>query len=164
MTVYRVLLVGFGAAGQGFAQIIRDHGARIAASTGADIKIVGVAAARRGSAYAANGLDAASLLTAIAQGALTTLAKAVSDDALTMIATRDADVLVELSPTRSRQWRARHLATSASGRSGSACGDGRQRYRLAPQGIARPSRPKRTLFADRRHRDGWHAVVAFGLE
>ena len=99
MTVYRVLLVGFGAAGQGFAQIIRDHGARIAASTGADIKIVGVATARRGSAYAAKGLDAASLLTAISQGSLTTLAESVSDDALTMIATRAADVMVELSPT-----------------------------------------------------------------
>ena len=57
-TVYRVLLVGFGAAGQGFAQILRDHGARIAASTGADIRIVGVATARRGSAYAADCLNA----------------------------------------------------------------------------------------------------------
>ena len=98
-TVYRVLLVGFGAAGQGFAQILRDHGARIAASTGADIRIVGVATARRGSAYAADGLDAGALLAAIAQGTLTSLPQAVRDDALTMIQTRAADVVVELSPT-----------------------------------------------------------------
>lgn len=95
-TVYRVLLVGMGAAGQGFVKIIRDHAARIHAESGAEIKIVGVATARRGSAYDANGLDPAALLQA---SALRDLPQAVNDDALTMITTRAADVLVELTPT-----------------------------------------------------------------
>ena len=95
-TVYRVLVIGYGTAGRGFVQIVHEQGARIARQTGAEIRIVGVATARRGSAYAANGLDLGALLAA---STLDALPSAVSDDALTMITTRDADIMVELTPT-----------------------------------------------------------------
>lgn len=98
-TVYRVLLVGAGAAGQGLLQIVAEHGDRIAAQSGAIIRIVGVATASRGSVYAADGVDMAAVRTT---PQLHMLPQAVADDALTMIRTRDADVMVELTPTNLR--------------------------------------------------------------
>jgi len=95
-TVYRVLIVGLGTAGRGFAQIVHEQGARIARQTGAEIRIVGVVTGSRGSAYDANGLDLGAVL---ATTKVSTLPSAVADDALTMIATRTADVMVELTPT-----------------------------------------------------------------
>ena len=95
-TVYRVLIVGLGTAGRGFAQIVHEHGARIAKQTGADIRIVGVVTASRGSAYDANGLDLGAVLAA---KTLHSMPSAVAEDALTMITTRSADIMVELTPT-----------------------------------------------------------------
>ena len=95
-TVYRVLIVGLGTAGRGFAQIVHEQGARITRQTGAEIRIVGVVTGSRGSAYDANGLDLGAVL---ATTKVSTLPSAVADDALTMIATRTADVMVELTPT-----------------------------------------------------------------
>ncbi len=95
-TVYRVLLIGAGAAGRGLLQIVAAHAARITQQSGVEMRIVGVATASRGSVYAADGLDAAQVL---ATADLRTLPTAVPDDALTMIAQRDADVMVELTPT-----------------------------------------------------------------
>jgi len=75
---------------------VAEHGARIATQSGAIIQIVGVATASRGSVYAADGVDVAAVQ---ATHDLRTLPQAVGDDALTMIRTRDADVMVELTPT-----------------------------------------------------------------
>ena len=99
-TIYRLALIGFGSAGQGMAQILRDHGHALARRYGVDLRIVAVCTQRRGSLFDPDGLDPAALLEAIQQaGHLRNLAGQRDWSPLDMIEQADADVLVELSPT-----------------------------------------------------------------
>ena len=66
-TTYRLLLVGFGAAGQGLAQILRYHGEWLRERYGVDLQIVAVCTRNRGTLFADEGLDPTGLLDAIAQ-------------------------------------------------------------------------------------------------
>lgn len=99
-TTYRLLLIGFGAAGQGLATIIHAHHARLAQRYGVDLTIVGVGTRSRGVAYQASGLDPLQLLQARAhEGALAGLPSARAWTIEQLIESADADVLIELSPT-----------------------------------------------------------------
>jgi homoserine dehydrogenase len=96
-------LIGFGNVGQGFAQILRDHGDRIAAQTGVSLRLVAVATRTRGSLAQAHGLSPAALLDAIAAGHLDHypdapgLVRGLSADAIARETA--ADVLLEAGPT-----------------------------------------------------------------
>jgi homoserine dehydrogenase len=99
-TTYRLALIGFGSAGQGLAQILRDHGESLARRYGVDLQIVAVCTNTRGNLYDADGLDSAALLEAITHdGHLRNLSRPRDWSPLDMIEQADADVLVELSPT-----------------------------------------------------------------
>ncbi len=99
-TIYRLALIGFGSAGQGLAQILRDQGDSLARRYGVDMRIVAVCTYRRGSLYHADGFDPAALLEAITrEGHLRNIGGQRDWSPLDMIEQADADVLVELSPT-----------------------------------------------------------------
>src|SRR6188508_2868955 len=99
-TIYRLALIGFGSAGQGLAQILRDHGDALARRYGVDLRIVAICTLRRGSLYDPAGLDPAALLEALSNdGHLRNLAGQRDWPPLDMIDQADADALVELSPT-----------------------------------------------------------------
>ena len=99
-TIYRLALIGFGSAGQGLAQILRDQGDSLARRYGVELRIVAVCTHSRGSLYEADGLDPASLLEAIKhEGHLRNLSRQRDWSPLDMIEQADADILVELSPT-----------------------------------------------------------------
>ncbi|MEN9936626.1 MAG: hypothetical protein RLZZ387_3205 [Chloroflexota bacterium] len=97
-TRYRLALVGFGSVGRGLAQILRDHGERLARQSGVAPRIVAVAA-RSWGAYNPDGLDLDALLTAVERRDLAAIPGARSWTPLEMIAQAEADVLVEVSPT-----------------------------------------------------------------
>jgi homoserine dehydrogenase len=100
ITTYRVVLVGFGAVGQGLAQILRDHSARLAQRYSAALRLVAVCTRSRGSLYNPDGLDPAVLLDTMLQaGSLRGLPGQSSLGVLDIIERGAADVLVEASPT-----------------------------------------------------------------
>ncbi|MDQ2997039.1 MAG: homoserine dehydrogenase [Chloroflexota bacterium] len=99
-TIYRLALIGFGSAGQGLAQILRDQGESLARRYGVEMRIVAVCTRTRGSLYDPDGLEPTALLEAIThEGHLRNLARQRDWSPLDMIEQADADVLVELSPT-----------------------------------------------------------------
>ena len=99
----RLLLIGFGAVGQGFAQILREKAGDLRANFGFAARIVGVVTGSRGSLYRAAGLDVPALLAAAESGSLAQypeqdgLARGMT--AAEMIAPSAADALLECSPT-----------------------------------------------------------------
>jgi homoserine dehydrogenase len=99
-TTYRLALVGFGAVGQGLAQLLRDHGERLAQRYDLALRLVAVYTHSRGSLHDSNGLDPAVLLDAIEQaGHLRDLPGRTDLGVLDLVERRAADVLVEASPT-----------------------------------------------------------------
>src|SRR5690348_13844204 len=99
-TIYRLALIGFGSAGQGLAQILRDRGDSLAQRYGVTLRIAAVCTRGRGNLYDADGLDPAALLAAIgSDGHLRNLAGLRDWSPLDMIEHAGADILVELSPT-----------------------------------------------------------------
>ena len=99
-TTYRLILVGFGSAGQGLAQILRDRGGWLLRRYGVNIQIVVVCTRNRGTVYNPDGLDPAALLDAVAQdGHLRNLPDQRDWTPEDAIDQADADVLVELSTT-----------------------------------------------------------------
>ena len=100
ITTYRLVLTGFGAAGQGLAQILRYHGEWLERRYGVTLLIVGVATRSRGTLYEPGGLDPSTLLDAIENtGQLRGLPGERDWTPLELIEQAEADVLVELSPT-----------------------------------------------------------------
>jgi len=101
MKTYRLALIGFGNVGQGLAEILRDRGAELAQTVGAEFVITAVSDLLKGSVYDPQGLDAGELLTAVGRDG--TLGSVVTPgsgwDALETIAQSNADVVVELSYT-----------------------------------------------------------------
>ncbi len=100
MRTYRLILVGFGNVGQGFAQILREQAEELAAQ-GLQAVIVAVSDPLKGSVYRPEGFSPAELLDTVQAGqSLETLAaQAKGWDAKRTLAECEADVLVELSYT-----------------------------------------------------------------
>lgn len=102
MREYRLALVGFGNVGQGLAEILAERGESLAGQQGARFTIVTVNTATRGSVYDPAGLAPASLLQAIAQdGRLEGVPAAHHGwDVSRVVAESNADVVIEMSPTK----------------------------------------------------------------
>jgi homoserine dehydrogenase len=99
-TTYRLILIGFGSAGQGLAQILRYHGDWLARRYGVHLRIVGVATRARGVVYDPDGIAPADLLDATErEGHLRRLPAHREWSTLDLVEQAAADVLVELSPT-----------------------------------------------------------------
>lgn len=98
-----LLLIGFGVVGQGLAEILQSKAAQLAREQGFSASIVGVVTGSKGSLFHRDGLDIAELLAAAPVGSFDNyperagLRRGIS--ASEMIATGNADVLVEMSPT-----------------------------------------------------------------
>jgi homoserine dehydrogenase len=101
MRTFRLVLIGFGNVGQGFAEILRDRGDLIADREGVRLSIVAVCDLLKGSVADPSGIDPAALLASVAEtGRLERVRTPVSGwDALETIRSSDADVVVELSYT-----------------------------------------------------------------
>ncbi|MCY3833829.1 MAG: homoserine dehydrogenase [Chloroflexi bacterium] len=99
----KLILIGFGVVGQGFAQILRDKAAELLREENFSAQIIGVATASKGALYHAAGLELQSLLEAAQAGSFASypeqdgLIRGLEVDE--MIAAGDADALVEMSPT-----------------------------------------------------------------
>ncbi len=99
----RLILIGFGVVGQGFAEILRDKAAQLTQEQGFSAQIIGVVTASKGTLYRPEGLDIDALLGAAESGSFASypeqkgLKRDLSADA--MIEGRAADALVEVSPT-----------------------------------------------------------------
>lgn len=100
MRTYRLILVGFGNVGQGFAQILREQAEELAAQ-GLQAVIVAVSDPLKGSVYRPAGFSPAELLDTVQAGQSLETLNATSKgwDAQRTIAECAADVLVELSYT-----------------------------------------------------------------
>ena len=101
MKTYRLALIGFGNVGQGFAQILRDHGQSLAQHFDAIFQIVAVSDFVLGSLYDPDGIDPALLLEAVGKaGHLRDVAAPHKGwDALETITRSNADIVVEMSFT-----------------------------------------------------------------
>ena len=99
----KLLLIGFGVVGQGFAEILRDRSAELQRKHNFTAQIIGVVTASKGALYRSTGLDLPALLEAAGNGRFDIyperagLRRGMTADE--MIAAREADVLVEVSPT-----------------------------------------------------------------
>lgn len=99
----RLLLIGFGTVGQGFAEILRDKAPMLKEQYSLNARIVGVATGSRGVLYHPEGLDLDVLLDAIERGTLNDYPESEGlekgFDTETLIRESVADVLIEASPT-----------------------------------------------------------------
>ena len=99
----KLILIGFGAVGQGFAEILRGKAAELAQKHRFSPKIVGLVTASKGSLHHPDGLDASALLDAAQAGAFdgypTSGGLRRNWTAHDMIRHGQADALVEASPT-----------------------------------------------------------------
>ncbi len=99
----KLLLIGFGVVGQGFAEILRDKAAELARAHDFAAEVIGVVTASKGSLYRSGGLEIDSLLAAAAAGSFERypeepgLRRGMT--AGDMIAAGEADALIEASPT-----------------------------------------------------------------
>jgi homoserine dehydrogenase len=98
---YRLAIIGFGNVGQGFAEILRDHGSRFLEQFGVRFNIVGVSDTLKGSVHDPAGLDPADLLDAVRlSGNFGRIAAPDRGwDGVEMARESAADVVVELSFT-----------------------------------------------------------------
>lgn len=99
----KLILIGFGVVGQGFAEILRDKASELQSKHGFTARIIGVVTASKGSLYHSAGLDLASLLQAAESGSFSDYptARGLRRDlpARDMIGAGEADALIEVSPT-----------------------------------------------------------------
>ena len=99
----KLILIGLGVVGQGFAEILRDKVAELQRKHNFTAEIIGVVTASKGALYRSNALDIPGLLEAAQGGsfALYPDQPGLRRDmrAGDMIAAGEADVLVEVSPT-----------------------------------------------------------------
>ncbi|MDP2483413.1 MAG: homoserine dehydrogenase [Candidatus Palauibacterales bacterium] len=98
---YRLALIGFGNVGQGFTEILRDHGPRLLEQFGVRFRIVGVSDQLKGSVHDPAGLEPGELLDAVRLAGNFGGVQAVDRgwDGLEMARRSAADVVVELSYT-----------------------------------------------------------------
>ncbi len=96
---YRLAMIGFGAVGQGFVQILQRRADWIHERYSVALSLVGVATRRAGGIYNPNGLNLAALLQAAEQNDMSQLNGTKIADPQTFINQVEADVLVEVSST-----------------------------------------------------------------
>ncbi len=101
MKTVRLAMIGFGNVGQGFAQILSSHGARLREQYGLDFVIVAVSDLIKGSVFQQEGLDPQALLQAVQQtGDFSALSAVKSGwDALETIRNASPDAVIEISYT-----------------------------------------------------------------
>lgn len=99
----KLILIGFGVVGQGFAQILLEKSQDLQSRHGFSAQIVGVVTASKGSLYQPAGLKLAQLLRAAESGTFAAYPESAGLrrdwGAQAMIQRGDADVLLEASPT-----------------------------------------------------------------
>ncbi len=99
----KLILIGFGVVGQGFAEILRDKGLELQRKHNFAAQIIGVVTVSKGTLYHSSGLEIPSLLEAAAGGSFdnypTQPGLRRDLTAGDMIGAREADALVEVSPT-----------------------------------------------------------------
>ena len=99
-TTLRIVLVGFGSAGQGLAHILANSHDWINKQHNTNLIIVGVATRSRGSVYNTNGLAPSSLLDHIQRNnSFKAHPDSIAWDTTMLLEHAEADVLVEVSPT-----------------------------------------------------------------
>ena len=98
---YRLAIIGFGTVGQGFAEILRDHGPRLLEQFGVRFRIVGISDTLKGSIHDPMGFQPDDLLDAVRESG--TLEGVDAPDrgwnGVEMAKRSAADVIVELSYT-----------------------------------------------------------------
>ena len=104
MKQIRLILVGFGVVGQGFAELLMTKHEFLKQYYGVDISLLGVANARHGFVYRQDGLHIPLLLELAAKkGPLTDYPGIIHwDSALEGLQASSADILVEVTPTNLR--------------------------------------------------------------
>ena len=99
----KLILVGFGVVGQGFAEILLSKGSELEQKRDFSAKVVGVITGSKGTLYHPAGLDLSALLDATKAGSFAGYpdsdALKRNWDAIEMIANGNADVVIEMSPT-----------------------------------------------------------------
>ena len=99
----KLILIGFGVVGQGFAEILHDKADDLRREQDFAAEIIGVVTATKGSLYRPAGLDIPALLDAVQGGSFANYPNQSGLQrgftAGDMIASGEADVLVEMSPT-----------------------------------------------------------------
>ena len=99
----KLILIGFGVVGQGFAEILQSKAAWLQEELSFAPSIVGVVTASKGALFLPSGLDVAALIAAAQSGSFSAYPEATGlrrgMSASDMIETGAADALVELSPT-----------------------------------------------------------------
>jgi len=98
---YRLAMIGFGTVGQGFAEILRDHGPRLLEQFGVRFRVVGVSDALKGSLHDPMGFEPGDLLDAVRESGTLEGIEAPDRgwDGVEMARRSAADVIVELSYT-----------------------------------------------------------------
>ena len=100
----RLLLVGFGTVGRGFAEILIERAPILKNRYNIDMNIVGISTLRHGSVYSEKGIDVKTALKLAYKGlSLETLPKVEKGlSSLELIREKEYDVLIELTPTNLR--------------------------------------------------------------
>lgn len=97
----KVIMIGFGTVAQGLSELLLAKRNELAAAHGLEVQVVGIADMLKGSAHDPAGLDLATALKMVQQG--TSLSEwpgvGCDWDAPTMIATADADAMLEATYT-----------------------------------------------------------------
>ena len=98
--MYRLAIVGFGVVGQGFAEILLKHRARLKKEHGFEYSLVAVSDFVKGSAYDPKGLDIAKLLALAKENGISRYPGAKTGwNAVDTIVKSNADVVVEATYT-----------------------------------------------------------------
>ncbi len=96
----RVLLIGFGTVGQGLAELFIQKEKLLKDKYNLDIKVVGIGDMLKGSLYNADGIDLEQALKAVSTGGkLDQLPNQFDGDALALIKSAEADIMVEATYT-----------------------------------------------------------------
>lgn len=97
----RLMLIGFGTVGQGFAELLLEKEAELADRYGLRPKVVAIGDMLKGSAYNPDGIDLSQALAAAAAGEPLggRVGRPYDGDALTMIGELEADCLLEATYT-----------------------------------------------------------------
>jgi len=96
----RILLLGFGTVGQGLSELLIEKETLLKEKYGLKWQVVGIADMLKGSIYNANGINLGKALEKAKAGRkLTELGDAFAGDALAMIGTAEADMMVEMTYT-----------------------------------------------------------------
>lgn len=94
------MLIGFGTVGQGLAELLLDKKKALHDDYGLDTQVVGISDMLKGNLYNADGIDLAAALEAAKTGSkLSGLPNQFDDNALSLINTAEADMMVEATYT-----------------------------------------------------------------